>query len=119
MFDRRRDATPVIVTVSASGDEVRSPAAITIGHTVTFPEGANITEGWIEHEFTHVLQYEIVGAVIFGASYGLEYSARRWILGDDDPYGELSSEQWAHDVGTNEGVRPGMNPFGEWNEMAD
>jgi len=80
--------------------------AITIGHTVTFPRGEEVTAHWIEHEFAHVLQYEIAGALLFGADYGLEqaYGVTFGHKSKEQAYWDQSTERWA---------RAGLDP-GWW-----
>jgi hypothetical protein len=92
------------------------PAAITIGHTVTFAENMNIDPGIIDEEATHVLQYEMLGAVVFGTQYGGEYLVRRYILHDPNPYDNLSSEQWAKTERDEAGSQPGKSPWGDLSE---
>ncbi len=95
--------------------------AITIGHTVTFPAGETITEPWIEHEFTHVLQYEAMGAIGFGLDYGAE---QFWGVvvqheSKEDAYLNQSTEQMARAVAAAPNVEPGKNPLGRWFETKD
>jgi RHS repeat-associated protein len=96
-----------------------NPQAITIGHTVTFPAGEQITSGWVEHEFTHVLQYEILGgngfALIYGAEqiWGTLVEHKSW----GDAYQDQSLEEWARAVQRSSTCEPGQNPQGQWCEV--
>lgn len=92
--------------------------AITIGHAVTFPEGETITDYWIEHEFTHVLQYEAAGAIAFGADYGVEQA---WGVvvehkSKESAYWDQSSERLARHIADDPNCEPGKNPLGHWCE---
>jgi RHS repeat-associated protein len=92
--------------------------AITIGHTVTFPSSYEIDSGWVAHEFTHVLQYEILGAAFFGLDYGAEQiwgvtaGHKSW----EQAYQDQSSEREARAVAADPNLEPGQNPFGHWFE---
>ncbi len=93
------------------------PGAITIGHTVTFAEDMKVNSGIIDEEFTHVLQYEILGAVVFISGYGGEYAVRRFIFRDPDAYENISSEQWAKTEKKEAGSQPGMSPW--WGPLSE
>jgi len=95
--------------------------AITIGHTVTFPSDEFIEPGWIEHEFTHVLQYEIMGGVFFGLDYGAEqlWGVTFGHKSKEEAYWDQSTEQWARAVQKDPNYEPGQNPLGHWFEDAN
>jgi hypothetical protein len=104
------------VTHDSDGEAKRQ--AITIGHVVTFPSGEDISTGWIEHEFTHVLQYEAMGAIVFGVDYGLE---QLWGVvvqheSKETAYWNQSTEQLARAVAADPNVEPGKSPLGHWFE---
>lgn len=104
--------------VAHDSNGVAQRQAITIGHTVTFPSGEQITVGWVEHEFTHVLQYEAMGAILFGIDYGVE---QFWGVvvqheSKEDAYFNQSTEQLARAVAADPNFEPGKNPLGDWFE---
>jgi RHS repeat-associated protein len=92
--------------------------AITIGHTVTFPSGEVIEDDWVEHEFTHVLQYEAMGGIGFGLDYGAEQSWGVVVQHEskETAYWNQTSEQLARAVANDPNVEPGKNPLGHWFE---
>ena len=104
--------------VAYDSDGVAHRQAITIGHTVTFPGGEDIDTGWIEHEFTHVLQYEAMGGIGFGLDYGAE---QLWGVvvqheSKETAYWNQSTEQMARAVEDDPDVEPGKNSLGHWFE---
>lgn len=90
---------------------------MTIGHTVTWGRGYAPTDGNIEHEFTHVLQYEILGGVGFGVEYFKEWAVLS-LMSDPSPYEHMPLEVWAYREQKDTTTQPGMSPWGAWSEAA-
>gem|GEM_PF-6709399 len=101
-------------------DSDGGPMAITIGHTVTFGEITRPSKGLVEHEFTHVLQYEIAGALPFAIDYGIEQVWGVVVQHEtkEDAYWNQSTERWARYVQEDADIEPGKNPLGHWFETS-
>ena len=87
--------------------------AMTIGHTVSFGSSDAPIPTLVEHEFDHVYDYEILGAIGFGAIYGTTYVLGKALgLSDFDAYEAIPFEVHARDVARDPNVYP--NGFFGW-----